>query len=235
MQDGVGPVVSITAPANLSTSTLTLTIQGKATDASGVQALTVNGIAASSSDAFAHWTVTVSGLHAGANDLVLSARDGATPPNISNTTVRIAGVAPTDANQNGLPDDWEALHGVTDGPHGTLRQSGIENFTAYALGLDPNAISYDLLPHVSTSVDPDDGLTYLTFIYRRRLDNVALNYGVEISSDLSTWGPGGSTLSEIPAPSLNADGLTETVTVRVSPAIQPGQQRYVRLRVTSSP
>ena len=71
---------------------------------------------------------------------------------------------------------------------------------------------------------------HLELSYPRRIGVIGLIYSVEASSDLSTWSSAGSnfqTLSTTP----NADGITETVTVRVLPAISGTAKMFVRVKV----
>ena len=60
-QDGTGPNVAIVSPASgTSTATNTITFSGTSSDAlSGVTRITVNGVAATSANNFASWTITV--------------------------------------------------------------------------------------------------------------------------------------------------------------------------------
>ena len=77
-----------------------------------------------------------------------------------------------------------------------------------------------------------DGLKYLQVSYPRRIGALDLVYTVEISDDLITWpAPGSST--EPVSITTNADGITETVTVRVLPAISSAVKKFVRIKVTS--
>ena len=209
-----------------------MTIQGTASDLSGVHALSLNGTAATSSDGFAHWSATLQNLQAGVNTVTISASDNAVPPNTANVPIQITGVTPPDGNSNKLPDAWEAQYGVTGGPTDDFHHNGLQNILAYAFNIDPNAVDPTLLPAVSWQINPVDQLKYLTFSYRRLLDDIGLVYAVELSPDLLSWNPGGLSIEEPNPPVPNADGLTETVTVRVKPALSQGApDGFIHLRV----
>jgi outer membrane protein assembly factor BamB len=230
-QDASAPALAISSPASLSTTSSKLVVQGTASDAvSGVQSISINGVPATSSDGFAHWSATLKNLQPGSNGLTLSASDNAVPANTKTTTVQITGVVPADANGNHLPDFWEAEYGVTGGASGDVHHSGVPNLLAYALDIDPNAVDRSLLPIASAQMNPADGLFYLTLTYRRLLQDLGLTYQIEISSDLVTWDATQSAVEELAPTIPNSDGLSETVTVRIHPALG-SSPRYVRLRV----
>ena len=75
-QDSVAPSVAITSPAGaVSTATNTIVVSGTSSDAlSGVSKVTVNGVIATTSDAFANWTITVP-LGFGTNGITAVAYD----------------------------------------------------------------------------------------------------------------------------------------------------------------
>ena len=234
-QDASAPVLVITSPASLTTTRSSITVQGTASDVSGVQNLTLNGVPVNTSDSFAHWSVAVQNLQLGANVLNFIATDGATPPNSATVPIQINGVIPADANGNKLPDAWEAQYGVTGSATDTFNGNGVPNLLAYALDINPTAVDTSLLPQLSIQINPADQLPYLLFTYRQVLDNFGLSYVVELSSDLSTWNPVGANLEQVNPPVMNADGLSQTVTVRIKPALGPGDvEKYVRLRVNAN-
>ena len=76
-QDAVAPVISVTSPANgTSTATNTLTVTGTSSDAlSGVSTVKVNNVTATSANGFANWTVTIP-LGFGTNAITATAFDG---------------------------------------------------------------------------------------------------------------------------------------------------------------
>ena len=231
-QDAVAPVVNVTAPVSLSTTRSKMIIQGTASDLSGVHAVSLDGTAATSSDGFAHWNVTLQNLQAGLNTVTLLASDNAVPPNVANVPIQITGITPADGNNNKLPDAWETQYGVIGGPTDDFHHNGLQNILAYAFNIDPNAVDHSLLPAVSWQINPVDQLKYLTFSYRRLLDDIGLVYSVELSPDLLAWNPAGLSIEEANPPVPNVDGLTETVTVRVKPALNLGApDGFIHLRV----
>ncbi|WP_395750163.1 hypothetical protein [Prosthecobacter sp.] len=73
------------------------------------------------------------------------------------------------------------------------------------------------------------------FTYPRRIAASDLTYTVQTSPDLSngSWGTPAGEVTEIGA-TPNGDGVTETVTVRIGPAMSSGNARhFVRLKITS--
>lgn len=206
-QDATGPALTITSPRLATAAAYTLS--GTAGDLSGVASLTVDGTAATTTDSYAHWSRAVT-LQAGANTFTVSATDLATPGQTSSQVVTVS-LQP-------LPDD-------SDG-------DGLPDYLEYALGLDPLVANATGVPTAALQVNPTDGLSYLTFTYRRRLVRDNLTYHVETTSDLKNWTevPGAAEISAI----ADSNGLTETVTVRLQPAIDAATpRRFVRLKVTT--
>lgn len=111
---------------------------------------------------------------------------------------------------------------------------GIANLMEYALGADPAARSTNVLPASGNEVKPADGKAYFTFAYRRRIVAGPLTYQLQGSSDLTSWTPvPGVNLEQTGAPVPTGDGITETVTFRVLPAIDDSPQpRFIRLGVS---
>jgi hypothetical protein len=141
-------------------------------------------------------------------------------------------VTSADADGDGLPDAWAAQYGV-HGAFGDPDNDGLCNLLELALGLSP--IGADVLPPPQLVPDPNDGRTYLTWHYRRLLNPKGLTYAVEASEDLVTWHAGVGWLEETGVSAPEADGLTQTVSVRALPPIgTPGAtRRHLRLRVTA--
>jgi hypothetical protein len=237
-QDAAGP--SVTLPLVVITPG---SVSGTAFDPAGVASLSVNGIAASTSDGFAHWTVNLPLAPGGGNAVSVSATDGAEPPNSSSgsSAVFLATMA-GDADSDGLPDAWEAKYGLDifsgtgdQGPLGDFDHDGLENLLERALGLDPSVSQAVGLPVISREINPLDSAPYLTLRYHRLLAPGALLYSLDVSADLQTWHPATATdFEEAAPPTANADGFTETVTLRLKPSlITPGHTaEHVRLRVS---
>jgi hypothetical protein len=185
-----------------------LMLTGTGTDMSGVSSVTVNGSGVSSANAFAAWTQSLTPLANGSNTFIISASDNAVPPNTHTETwsiLRLADpVADVDANGVGALLDYA--------------------FHASEIGLSA-------LPQISMQVDGGTGQSHLTFSYRRLLSNPSgVQYHLETTTNLTTWLPAGASaeeLSVIPT----GDGTTETVTVRLLPAMTPGAAIFMRVRV----
>ncbi|HEU4603677.1 MAG TPA: hypothetical protein VFS24_17010 [Steroidobacteraceae bacterium] len=75
--DATPPAAEIVfPPAHSSTDATTITVRGTSSDAHGLTAVSVNGIAATTSDEYQTWTAQVS-LSTGTNEIVVAATDGA--------------------------------------------------------------------------------------------------------------------------------------------------------------
>ncbi len=237
-QDAQGPSVTIksvvTTPNGFS---------GTATDPAGVAAVFVDGNLVSTNDGFAHWNFSTP-LAPGFNAFTITAADGADPANTSSGGTFIYYALPgTDIDHDGLPDDWEANHGLNifsdTGDHGALGdldRDGIANLLELASGLDPSTPQFDGLPLVSVEPKPADGLPYLILRYRRLLVPGALVYSVEFSTNLQTWIPAlAADFEQAASPTPTGDGLTETIALRIKPSLlAPGNSfRHVRVRVSA--
>ena len=154
----------------------------------------------------------------------------------------IAGGSIGDADGDSLPDAWESAHGLgifdshgNNGPQGDPDHDGMVNLLEYALNLDPQAWDATGRPVATIETRPADGLHYLTLRYRRLLIPGKLRYVPEVSNDLADWRSTPADLEEVPPATPDSGGLTETVTVRIKPAVSAagGSRIYARLRVTS--
>ncbi len=85
-------------------------------------------------------------------------------------------------------------------------------------------------PHLAD--DPATGHTHLLYTYRRRVSRVGLDYAVVTSADLVNWAQPAQTVEEVSVVA-NPDGVTETVTARIHPALGGGSPLFVRLRVSN--
>jgi hypothetical protein len=104
---------------------------------------------------------------------------------------------------------------------------GLANLVEYALGLDP------------TSADPRSGLRIapvsaaggdVEVSLVRRAELVGVNCVLEVSGDLKTWLPAAGFVTDEQV-AANADGVTETLTLRVRSPREDGTRGFVRLRV----
>ncbi|MCE9610692.1 MAG: M36 family metallopeptidase [Chthoniobacter sp.] len=238
-QAASGPAVIVTSPTL--TTQPALTVNGLAFDAAGIASLTVNGTAATSADGFAHWTASGVGLAPGSNTLTILTTSTSFAPvtTTTNWNVYLATLT-TDFDHDGLPDLWEIQNGLgydsatgNSGPLGDLSGNGVSNLLKYALNLDPLSPALIGLPTATIEVNPADSARYLTFRYRRLLAPGSLQYQIETTSDLLDWTTTAADFEELAPVVPNADGLTETVTIRVKPAIDSPTTpaRSVRLRV----
>lgn len=106
---------------------------------------------------------------------------------------------------------------------------GMSRAMAYALGADLAADPLRALP-VLALVKDAQGTARLELRHRRRLDARDVGWRVETSDDLKVWSHDPAVLETVPPAIPNGDG-TETVTVRVVPAVAGTAKRFVRLRV----
>jgi hypothetical protein len=185
-----------------------LILQGSGTDMSGIASVTVNGGGASSADAFATWTQTLTSLTNGTNTFTISASDNAVPPN---TRTEI----------------WSILR-LAD-PIADVDVNGVGALFDYAFHASITGMS--ALPQTGTAMDGNTGHRHLTFSYRRLVSNPSgVQYHLETSTTLAAWQPAGSNAEELSV-TPTGDGFTETVNVRLVPAMDGGIPMFVRLRV----
>ena len=192
-------------------------------------------VVATTPGGYADWSRLLS-LQPGENVLTLLVSDSAVPPNTRTQTVTVTYQIPDD-DADGLPDAWENAHNLdpalpsgADGRLGDPDTDGLPNLVEYAFGLDPR--SADSLPFsVSVATHPETGAPHLAVSYRRLIAPGSLTYTLQTSSDLSTWTDPASP-PELLGTSPNADGLTETVFVRVNPALGVAPA-FVRIQITT--
>ncbi|MCB1276553.1 M36 family metallopeptidase [Prosthecobacter sp.] len=210
-QDATAPVLEIEELTTLGTSA---TLTGTAVDpVSGVAGVAVAGDAANTSDGFANWTRNLTGLADGSNSFSVTASDNAVPPNTTTLTALVFRIASPAADAN---------------------NDGINALLEHALGIPAgSANARSMLPAANTETDSGSGHKYLCMQFRRRIQRAGLNYVVETSPDLTDWDDTGAGVVEKSAVPTG-DGVTETVTVRVTPSIDLGGAKFVRLRVTSN-
>ncbi|MEH6448430.1 MAG: hypothetical protein V7765_07155 [Oleispira sp.] len=90
----VPPITVISFPPEKSmTSSNSIVVRGSSTDASGIQAVTVNGVEAISDDGFATWTATVTDLSAGFNTLMATTTDFQSDSSTQSVEIRSAPLA----------------------------------------------------------------------------------------------------------------------------------------------
>ena len=239
LQSVSGPAVIVTS-TRLTTASV-FTIDGLAYDAAGVQSITINGLAVSTTDGFAHWTLPAITLASGNNVFLIEALNNSLAPAGSSMTWNVYLATFTgDFDHDGLPDAWEIQHGLdlfdatgSNGALADLSGNGLSNLLKFAFGLDPYSPSLTGLPVVSIDTDPSNQARYLTLRHRRLLTPGPIQYVIEVSADFITWTSTPADFQEIPPATPNGDGLTETATIRVLPALgTPGTPaHFVRVRI----
>jgi len=232
----------VTTPDYTTTTLPSVTLQGSASGANDISSVVVNGTTATTSDSFAHWSATVSGLSLGINTISVTATDGVVPADTISATRRVLYYTSSSSLfGNGLPDAWKIAHGLdpfnntgVNSAIGNPSGDGISNLMKYALNLDPQLKQAGKLPYTTKAVNIADSKTYLIFNYRRIIGGGGLTYIVETSTNLTGWSSTNSDLEEISA-TPDADGVTQDVQVRVHPSISmlPAGSKFIRLRVTS--
>lgn len=210
-QDATPPMLSI---PELTTTGASATLTGTAMDAtSGVSTVTVAGNAANTANAFANWSRGLTGLVDGTNSFTVSASDNAVPANTTSVTAMVYRIASPTGDGNG---------------------DGISSLLEHALGIPAAAANpRAMLPAATVQTDGGTGEKFLTLQFRRRIQRAGLTYTVETSTNLSTWDNTGASVQQVSAVPTG-DGVTETVTVRVTPAMSTAGKKFVRLGVTTN-
>jgi uncharacterized repeat protein (TIGR01451 family) len=159
---GSPPTLVITSPAeNSYTTNSTATVAGTCTANSGVSAVTVNSVAASTANGYSNWTAVVSGLGVGTNTLIAIAADSAVPANTSTNFIHIIYAAGSfDGNGDGLPDVWQIQYFGCVGcpqaaPGSDADGDGFSNLQEYLAGTDPTNASSALRITAITRVGAD--------------------------------------------------------------------------------
>jgi hypothetical protein len=211
-QDATPPVLSV---PERTTSSANASLAGTATDAtSGVASVMVDGNAATSADGFATWTRSLTSLSDGPNSFTVTASDNALPPNTTTITTTVFRITNPGAAGN---------------------HDGIDALLEHALGIPPDATNRrSMLPSAAVQNDPGTGEKYLTLQFRRRIQHAGLSYVVETSDNLTQWDNTGANVQEV-STAPTGDGVTEVVTMRVTPAMSPSNPNgFVRLRVSTN-
>ncbi|MBK8039541.1 MAG: S8 family serine peptidase [Verrucomicrobiaceae bacterium] len=208
-QDATPPVLTI--PTHTTTAA-GITLAGSSVDAtSGLASVLVGSTPAATSNAFATWTSPVSGLVDGPNSFTITASDNAVPPNTTTAT---------------------AIVFRLESPAADTDDNGINSLMEHALGIPAGAANArTMLPAATT--ESESGQNYLCMQFRRRIQRAGLTYTIETSADLLTWDATGASVIEKSAVPTG-DGITELVTVRVTPAVNLGGAKFVRLRITTN-
>lgn len=247
-QDNTGPKIYLSTVDDTAITTFTTTrspvlIQGHLTDTSGIASFAI--ISGGTSypwgvNADGTWSVNLSTPGTGTYLLGFSGVDKASATaNTTSRSIYITRAADTD--NNGLPDDWQSTYGLTlsganSGQTADFDHDGRANLLEYALNSPPNSSAGNSMPSITNEVKSADGKTYLVYRYDRRRGALDLTYGLEFSTDLTTWSATSQQTELTGTPTLNPDGVTERVSTRIFPDVSSmaGQKVFVRLKVTSS-
>jgi hypothetical protein len=170
----------------------------------------------------------VNTTQAGDYDIVISNLGGTTTSALGTLTV----THPVSTLNDGLPDAWKLSRGIdptstaaVNGPLGDIDRDGRVNLLEYAFNTDPQARESD--PVQSTT-----NAGYLQLSFPRRIGANDLIYTIETSDDLSLWSSSTST-SQVLTITPNIDGITETVSVRILPAMSSAVKKFARVKVTT--
>ncbi len=170
----------------------------------------------------------VNTTQAASYDVVVTSTAGTLTSGAGTLTV----IHPVSTQGDGIPDLWKVAHGIdpastatANGPLGDIDLDGRANLLEYAFNTDPKITEADPV-HSSTATG------YLELSFPRRIGTLDLIYAVEISTDLHNWSSTDGNLQTLSA-NANADGITETVVVRVLPAITSAPKKFARLKVTA--
>lgn len=184
-------------------------------------------------------TVNAANLPVGSHSrsLVVTSGHAAVPPFSVPVTIQVTAAGDTDGNT--LPDAWETRYwslggsNPAHGPDGDADGDGVSNLLEYFLDSNPVNGDHAQMPSATTELNPADDKHYLTYRFRRRTGVTGIVYKVQLSDSLTSWASGSTETEEISS-TPNPGGESETVLVRVKPALNtPGQpKKFVRLQVT---
>ncbi|WP_395753592.1 M36 family metallopeptidase [Prosthecobacter sp.] len=189
------------------------TLRGTAFDAgSGIASMTVAGTPVTGS--FSSWSSPLSGLQDGPNTITITATDSVVPANTATITTTV----------------YQITNPVQD-----TNNDGISSLMEHAMGIPAGTANpRSMLPATTLQTDGTTGDKYLTMQFRRRIQRTGLSYTVETSSNLATWDKTGANV-QVMSSTPTGDGVTENVTIRVTPAMSTSNpSKFVRLTVTTN-
>ncbi len=170
----------------------------------------------------------VNSTHTANYDVIVSSTNGSATSSAGTLTV----IKPVSTQNDGLPDTWKSAHGIdvnstaaSDGPMGDIDFDGRVNLLGYAFNTNPKASEGEVVQSKLNS-------GYLEIKFTRRIGAVDLLYAVQVSDNISAWSDA-STSYQIMNTVPNADGVTETVTARLLPAIATTTRRFARLKIST--
>ena len=135
------------------------------------------------------------------------------------------------SQQGGIPGpeettsfaDWQTATGVTGDAGDDDDGDSLSNLLEYATGSDGNNPASQNLPSVANNDN------FLEFTFSRRIGASDLDYGIEISTDLTSWGP---VSAELMSAEPSQDGASIAETWRLSDQVDLETLRFVRMRVS---
>lgn len=136
-----------------------------------------------------------------------------------------------DLDADGIPDVWEinVWGNITEASAETDNDDdGLVNLMEFSQGLPPDAKS-----QIESTVTSSTAQGYLQFSFVRRTNDPALEYIVELSSNLSDWDTGAAYLSTISTQPI--DATYERVTMRPLDSLSQSSPQFIRLRVETAP
>jgi hypothetical protein len=176
------------------------------------------------------------GDETGVRDLTSGAEGGLVAVNGS---VSVSASVVIDNAVNGLPDAWEAQHGLdpfTARATDDTDKDGMPDFMEYALGGNPKIRDQAQKAPRSEVVDIESH-RYLTLSFDRRRQPGALRYILEESTDLVNWTQIELNTRLVGSPVVR-DAEMETVTVKGGHALDgtgSPNKSFMRIRLSNSP
>lgn len=156
-----------------------------------------------------------------------------------NGSVSVSASVVIDNAVNGLPDAWEAQHGLdpfTARPTDDTDNDGMPNFMEYALGGNPHVRDHAQKAPQSEVVEVGNH-RYLTLTFDRRRQAGPLRYILEESTDLVNWTQADLNTRLVGSPVIRNVEM-ETVTVKGGHALDGAgapARSFMRIRLNNSP
>jgi hypothetical protein len=165
--------------------------------------------------------------NAGIYEVVVTNRLGMAVSSSANLTV-----LPLDTDGDGIPDTWEASHGLDPANPADASEDrdgdGQSNLLEYALGTDPLNPS-DGGSGISIGVVADSTGSFLTASFKRRKPPTWISYVPEVSADKQTWYADPAYVQQVGLTPIDSE--FELVTVRDQIPTTTPAPRFMRVRV----
>ncbi len=116
------------------------------------------------------------------------------------------------------------------GPGADPDGDGTPNLLEYAVNSNPLATDSSAGVAI-VQVDPNNGNSYLTLNFHRRLPPLDITYHAEFSTDLLVWSENPSVIG-LSTPVSDGNGITESVRARAVVPVGQATCQFIRLRVT---